>query len=231
VSEPREGPVERSPWPERLDAHVVTPGPRPRVHGYDVEGELAAGGSAAEMALLASTGELPSRAARAAAEIALQFAAAVSVAEAPVHAAVLGRLTGAGPSGLVAIAATGLAEQARAAVEALGDWPARLGGDPSAPPPASALAGDDDERASTARLAAAIGAAGLPVPALAAGVGRDAAIVAVLVACGVREPAALVGLLVAARLPIAVAEALAVRPTDFRSYPMDTPPFAYEAPR
>ncbi|MFI5302192.1 MAG: hypothetical protein ACHREM_29225, partial [Polyangiales bacterium] len=62
----REGPVESQPWPTQLDAHVVTPGARPRMHGYDVEGELARSGSLAEIGLLATTGELPSAAARAA---------------------------------------------------------------------------------------------------------------------------------------------------------------------
>ena len=227
----RRGPVEAQEWPTELDAHVVTPGARPRMHGYDVEGELAAGGRVTEMALLATTGELPTREALAAVEIALQFAAAVSVAEAPVHAAVLGRLSGAGAGGLVSIAAIGLAEQARDALDALGAWPRELATDGNAAPPEAALARDDDDRASAERLRALVESTGLSVPALSRGVGRFAAITAVLVAARVHAPETIVALLVMARLPPAIAEASCVKAGDFRNYPMNTPAFAYEAPR
>jgi hypothetical protein len=226
-----DGPVEAQPWPAQLDAHVVTPGPRPRVHGYDVEGELAAGGRLGEMALLALTGELPTREALAAVEVALQFAAAVSVAEAPVHATVLGRVSAAGPSGLVSIAAIGLAEQAREGLLALAAWPLQLAADAGALAPEAALARGDDDRASVARLRLLVEATGLGVPALAGGVGRFAAIVSVLVAAGVRAPESIVALFVMARLPVAIAEASRVKQADFRSYPMNTPAFEYEAPR
>ncbi len=227
----RQGPIESQTWPTQLDAHVVTPGARPRIHGYDVEGELAAGGRLTEMALLAMTGELPARPTLAAVEIALQFGAAVSVAEAPVHAAVLGRLSGASTGGLVSIAAIGLAEQARDALEALAEWPRELATDASAAPPDAALARDDDDRASVERLRALVEAAGLSVPALSRGVGRFPAIISVLVAAGVCAPEAIVTLLVMARLPVAIAEASCVKPRDFRNYPMNTPAFEYEAPR
>jgi hypothetical protein len=225
------GPIEEQEWPAELAAHVVTPGARPRVHGYDVEGELAAGGSVTEMALLALTGELPARAALEAVDVALQFAAAVSVAEAPVHAAVLGRLSGANTGSVVSIAAIGLAEQARDALEALGDWPFALATHSNATPPDAALARDDDERAAVDRLRTLVEVTGLSVPALSRGVGRSAAITAVLVAARVRTPEALVALLVMSRLPAAVAEASCVKAGDFRSYPMNTPVFEYEARR
>lgn len=225
------GPVESQPWPTQVDAHVVTPGSRPRMHGYDVEHDLAKGGSLTEIMLLAITGELPSKAARDAVDVALQFAAAVSVAEASVHATALGKLSGASVAGLVSIAAIGLAEQARADLDALDDWASKLAADRCAPPPASARARDEDDRASVARLRARLAATKLDVPAFAHDLGRFAGIVAVLVAAGVREPASIVALVVAARLPTAIAEASHVKVADFRSYPMNTPAFEYEDPR
>ncbi|MFI5302492.1 MAG: hypothetical protein ACHREM_30750, partial [Polyangiales bacterium] len=159
------------------------------------------------------------------------FAAAVSVAHASVHATVLGRLSGASASGLVSIAAIGLAEQAREALEELGDWPAQLASDPRAAPPPSALARDDDDRTSAHALGALVAAALFDVPALTHDLSRAAAIFAVLVAAGVRAPEAILALLVAARLPTAIAEASRVKVADFRSYPMNTPAFEYEAPR
>jgi hypothetical protein len=54
-----EGPLEDAPFPEKLNARVVTPGANPRVHGYDVEGDLAAHYTSSETMLLCLTGELP----------------------------------------------------------------------------------------------------------------------------------------------------------------------------
>lgn len=231
MSSQRKGPIEERAWPTQLDAHAVTPGPCPRLHGYDVENELAPSGSMTEIALLALTGELPSRSQLAAAEVVLQFAAAVSVVEASVHAAVLAKLSGASVSGLVAIAATGLAEQVRAELAQLGDWPDQLAVDTRAAPPMGALAKGADDRAACDRLAKALERTGLDVPAVGSGVSRFAALVAVLVACGVRGASGLIGLFVSARLPTALAEAAAVKVADFRSYPMDVPRFVYEGHR
>ncbi len=111
------GPVEDLKWATRLKANVVTPGSRPRIHGYDVRGELLEHLSLSELMLLTLTGELPGKSAALAFQRAMMFLAPVSVAEAPVHASVLAGLCGSGSSGMTGVAALTLAEQARMAVE------------------------------------------------------------------------------------------------------------------
>ena len=110
------GPLETETFPERLSARVVEPGPSPRVHGYDVEADLARYYRASDLTLLSLTGELPSPGASAAFEVACMFLAPISVAEAPVHAAVLARLCAAPSSSIAAVAAIALSQQARALV-------------------------------------------------------------------------------------------------------------------
>ncbi|HEX6764634.1 MAG TPA: hypothetical protein VF103_04130, partial [Polyangiaceae bacterium] len=56
----RSGPLEKAPFPAQLTARVMTPGKNPRLHGYDVEGDLAAHYTTSELVLLSLTGELPS---------------------------------------------------------------------------------------------------------------------------------------------------------------------------
>ena len=136
-----------------------------------------------------------------------------------------------GADGLIAVAATGLGEQVRVSLARIDAWIEALGADPSTAPLEGARATNDDDRASTARLRAAIAKTGLPVPALDHDLDRDAAIAAVLVAAGARSIGAIASLLVAARLPVAIAEALRVEPGAFRGYPMDLPRFVYESPR
>src|SRR5687767_11162001 len=108
-----QGPLDVASFPETLSARVVTPGPRPRLHGYDVEGDLALHYSPADLLALALTGELPSPEASAAFAVALNFLAPVSVAHASVHAATIAGLCGSTTGSTIGVAAIGLAEQAR----------------------------------------------------------------------------------------------------------------------
>ena len=85
------GPLDDVEWPKKLPAHVVTAGPAPRVHGYDVENDLARHYSFSDAIYLSLVGELPNDATSRAFEIALHFLAPVSAAEAPSHAAILAR--------------------------------------------------------------------------------------------------------------------------------------------
>jgi len=55
-----EGPLEKHSFPETLTARVVTPGAHPRLHGYDVEADLACHYDPTDILSLALTGELPS---------------------------------------------------------------------------------------------------------------------------------------------------------------------------
>jgi hypothetical protein len=225
--EPLEGgPIDAHPWPAELTAHVVQPGPAPRIHGLDVQADLARHYRFAEVALLALTGEPPSAEAGRAFDIALIFLAPISIAEAPAHAATLARLCGAAPSGVIAVGATTLAEQARTLVvehrELLG-WLAC----PEGPLPAVYRARSEPERRAVERLRAALAVDAIVPSLLEQDPTLDAALIAVLHASGVVRPEALEAAVCLARLGAMVAEAFAATPLDFEGYPMRTPPFAY----
>ena len=113
------GPLEETPFPEQLLGRVVTPGAAPRLHGYDVERDIAVHYGQAELVLLALTGELPDSRAAVLFEVACAFLSPISVAHAPAHAAVLSRLCGTTTSATIGTAAIALGEEARAAAGAL----------------------------------------------------------------------------------------------------------------
>jgi hypothetical protein len=221
------GPLESGQFPDRLTARVVTPGAEPRVHGYDVESDLARHYGVTDLVLLSLTGELPGEAERAAFEIAWLFLAPVSVAHAGPHATVLARLCGATTSATVGVAAIGLGEQARALLtehEELLGWlrskPAFL--------PARYRSAAHDERAAVSRLIQALAPSGLVVPGLLESPTRDAALLSVLFACGLRAAEQLQAVIVLARLPSALAEGFAEQATNFGSYPINLPQFVYQ---
>lgn len=218
------GPIESREWPTELLARAVEGGPTPRLFGFDVEGDLARHYRFSDVLLLALTGELPSDGRSRAFEVALVFASSMSVAEAPVHAAVLARLCGARPGGVLSAASLTLAEHASRLLEKLDGAtadPASLGEEHKAR--------DEGERASVARLAELVRGC-VEVPVLEADPGRDLAIVAVLEACGLTTAMQITSALVIARLTSALAEAGQTKPGDFGTYPIDTPHFEYEAP-
>jgi hypothetical protein len=222
-----EGPLESGSFPETLTARVVTPGERPRIHGYDVEGDLARHYGPTDVLLLSLTGELPSPAAAAALRVALTFAAPVSVAHASTHAAVLARLCGSTVSSIIGVTAIALAEQARVVLDehrALLAWLVA----PTSELPLEHRARNAADSESVHRLRDALEHTGLSVPNLALGPARDAAILLVLAACGLRRREQLEGALVTARLPGAFAEAMAERVVDFAHYPINLPRYRYE---
>lgn len=228
---PPPGPLDRAPWPEKLTAYTVSPGARPLLCGYDVEADLARHYGPVDLWLLALTGELPEPAQALAAQAALCFLGPQSVAEAPVHAAVVAHLCSVRHSALLAVAASALAEQAQSLVgrhEGLYRWLASGTGEP----PPEALAATEEDRLAADRLRTAVQGSGLAVPALAFPLSREAAALAVLAACGAASPEAAATLLVGVRLPLAVAEAQRQAPLKFPEYPADLPHFEYrqEAP-
>jgi len=228
------GPIEETEWPERLRAHVVEPGPRPRVHGYDVQGDLARHYGFAEVALLALTGELPSEEAARAFDVALVFAAPISVAEAPAHAGVLAKLCGATAQGVIGTGAVALAEQAGFMLEEHGEileWLAARRADPTLEAPRSALSTDEEERAAVEGLAAALEGSGVGFLRDREDLGLVPAILLILDLCGLDTPEKLATAILVSRLPCVVAEACHVRAGLFQLYPMDLPPFRYEEDR
>lgn len=222
------GPLDEAAWPEKLTARVVTPGPRPRLHGYDVEGDLARHYSFVDAALLALTGSLPTPERSRAFDVALQFAAPVSAREAPVHAAILARICAATTSQMQGVSAIGLGEQARTVLATHRAWLDALSEPyPTVPKvPEQLRPVDEGERESVERLRRALRGT-LAVPALAQDLGRDAALLAVLHACGLRTAETIECALVLARLPVAMAEALSTPAGSYRQYPVQLPPIAY----
>ncbi|MEO7109685.1 MAG: hypothetical protein ABI183_04520 [Polyangiaceae bacterium] len=226
------GPIEDQTWAQRLQSHVVTPEAAPRINGYDVENDLAKHYNFADTMMLCVLGDLPSDANRRAIEIALQFAAPLSVAHAPTHAGMLTRLCGGTRSASFGAGALTLAEDARWLVEQHEPWLAWLK-NPEGAPPAQFVARNIEERASVTTLRNAIRRTGATVPALdldAACVTKSAAILSVFWSCGAQTPAQLELLFVLARFACVGAEILATRPAQFRTYPIDLPPFRFEAP-
>lgn len=219
------GPLDDAEWPEKLTARVVSPGPVPRLHGYDVEGDLARHYSFAETVLLALTGKLPSDDQARAFEVALQFAAPAPAQEAPTHAAILARMCVASTSQIEGAAAIALAEQARAVVAEHGQWIEMLAR-PFAEAPAEYRAKNDEERQSVERLRRALRGTVI-VRALRHDVGRTPAVLAALHACGVTTAELMECALVLARLPVVMAEALATPAGSYRDYPVHLPVIAY----
>ena len=222
-----DGPLEGSAsFPERLTARVVTPGDRPSVHGYDVEGDLARHYQASDLLFLFLNGELPTPSVSRAFAVALMFLAPVSVAHASTHAAVVGRLCGAPASSTIGVAAIGAAEHARSLLDEHMDLVAWLRA-PRVAFPERYRARDHGDHAAVQRLEQALTPTGLAVPALGERPSRAAALVIVLFALGFKRRERLEAVIALARLPSAVAEALAERPTNFGNYPINLPRFTY----
>lgn len=217
----RKGPLESRPFPPVLEAHAVDEREpfAPRIHGYDVEGDLARHYRFTDAVYLALTGELPTEDQGRAFEVTLVHALPIGAGVAPTHAAILAAYCGAPPSGLLSTAAGTLAEGVAEAIERV------LAGGPL---PAEACATSDEEHASVARLRQALEGL-LEVPLLAQSPRREIALVAALHACGLRTAPTLAAALTLARLPAVVAETARRNTTNFvREYPVNQPPFVYE---
>jgi hypothetical protein len=223
------GPVEEVRWPEQLQGHVITPGPEPRVHGYDVERDLARYYRFTDVSLLALVGELPSEEQSKAFDVALTFLAPLSMADAPTHAAALARICGSPSSGVLGSAAVALSERARSVVtEAapLLEWLASGGGGLSPPPEAAT---EEDSRA-VRHLRETLAACSVRVEALNHPLSRQSALLATLWFAGLTRPEQLETALIMASLPSVAAEAFMHRIGSFTDYPTSLPPFEFEDP-
>ncbi len=218
------GPFNERQWPDRLPARVVDPGPPRRVHGYALE-DLASHYRLAEVLRLTLTGEPPSEDIGRALDVALILWGAISVGEAPAHAALVSRHAAAEPHGSLAVGAVGLVEQARAQVAAHQELLEALAGSVAVPDRYAPTDAADRERAAEIIER-------LPAPqrdrARARNLGARATLVAILFDCGLRQPWQLVAALVSARLPALAAEVMAAPPGRLIDYPMTLPPYAYE---
>jgi len=226
-SEGWSGPLESGNTPTQLLARVITPGRHPRLHGYDVEADLAPNYDILEVAFLSITGELPEPDIALALNSVLVFTAAVSVAHAPTHAAVLSQLCGNNPSATLGVAAIALAEQVKHTLiehKDLLEWLDR----PTASCPEQIKTPNPDAIDSLEKLNLALRPSRLAVPGLKHAASVEAAVLMVLHACGLRNAQQLGALLVWARLPAVLAEAFAESEANFKTYPINLPHFEYE---
>ncbi|MET0594231.1 MAG: hypothetical protein ABW133_16130 [Polyangiaceae bacterium] len=223
------GPIEDHEFPDAIEARVMTPGAEPRLHGFNVEGDLAIHYRISELVQVALTGAAPDEARGRAFDIALQFLAPLAISEAPTHAAVLARLCGARTSSILAVTCIALAERARQLVadhRELFEWLARAEGD--LPPRFRATCSDD--LASVQRLEKALAAAGIIVPGLTHA-SRQSALFMTLHFAGLTRDQHFETVLVLASVAPTLAEAEAHRPGAFEQYPMRLPDFLYEEDR
>ncbi len=217
----RRGPVEDLKWTDKLQASVSTPAPMPRIHGYDVRGEMLGISSFAETMFLSLTGELPSPDTLMAFEAVLVFLAPVSVAEAAGHASLLAGLCGSGSGGLTGVSAIALAERSRNMVnEYMPLAEAALGGKDL---PASEGAEE------TRLLLKALREAEVSYPGKLEQLPPPAACMAVLMeCCGIRNRRIMETVITLAGLPCTLAEGMAAKPGNFRTYPIGLPEYEYD---
>jgi hypothetical protein len=228
---PIPSPVDAFPVPERLTARVVSPDERPRLHGFDVHEDLACYYTPTETLLLTLTGELPDLRQARMAEIALIFASPVRVCEAPSHAAVIARMLGGRSSGVLSLAATVLAEQLRTILGQHAGVTTWLRGGAVGSPPQADCAADDSTRSQVERLRSALRRSSAYPQPLDAPLAMWPAILTVLFCSGLTEPWQIEAALASCRLPVVLAEAMAVEPGSFRDYPIRLPEFAYQHER
>ena len=204
----------------------MTPGANPRLHGYDVEGDLAAHYAGSEVTLLCLTGELPGEEALAMFEVASAFLAPVSVAHASTHA----------PCSRVCVARRPARQSAPRRLDSR-NRRARC----SMSTKTASLAEQADGRA--ARAVSGRGPRrrrlrGTPARGAFEAWGHVAVAESRADANGRAADAAprrwtprrqrIEVAIVLSRMPIVIAEALAERPTNFGNYPMNLPRFSYE---
>jgi hypothetical protein len=222
------GPIEDRPSPTKIEAHVITPGPDPHLHGLSVEGDLALHYRFPELVQVALTGAAPDEANGRAFDIALQFLAPLAIAEAPTHAAVLARVCGARTSSIVAVTCIALAERARHVIAQHGDLLAWLETADGGELPARYRSSSAEDAACLDRLRMALASAGVEVPGLARGLERWTALFMTLHFAGLRRPEQLEAVLVMASLAPTVAEAISHAPGAIANYPINVPAFVYE---
>lgn len=218
-----DGPVEAQKWSPVLEAFAIDPGGT-RVHGYDVETDLARHYRFTDVMLLALSGELPDDARSRAFEIALSFLLPMSIARAPAHATVLAGHCSGPPAVILATAAATLADDIADLITV--DIGALEASDE--PLNERLRACSPEEHASVDRLRELLDGV-LSVPLLARGPKKELALLAVLRACGLDTPLRLSTAVTMARMPSLIAEASRRGLAEFiEKYPMDIPTVVYE---
>lgn len=220
-------PIDEFAATEQLVARVVTLDARPRLHGFDVQDDLVRHYDFAEIVFTTLVGRPPQRHEGRAFNVLLGFLLPICVAEAPTHGAVIARVCGAQSQRVVAAAAVALCEQARFELDrraALLEW---LEHGRRAPPPFQSEAQGPDERDAVRALHERLREAGLEIPPEDASLSLHAATIAGLHACGITRTWQFEAIWCLARLPAAVAEAMAYDAGSLGDYPIRRPPFEF----
>ncbi|MBI2377902.1 MAG: hypothetical protein HYV07_28120 [Deltaproteobacteria bacterium] len=222
MSRPPDGPFEAREWPDKLTARVTDL--EGRIHGFEAESDLAQHYAFSDLVFLASCGELPDEASSRAFGAALIAISPAPVQRAPTHAATLVQRCGGAPSAVIAVAATGLAEEIRSILdEGLFAW---LEGGAKEPPPIVGRRAES-EPSGPNPLNAVAGTGPWSATLESFELNRAAAALAVMFQCGLRSRAQLEAAVVIARLPVACAEAFAAPRGQIRDYPQRLPDFDY----
>jgi hypothetical protein len=201
-----------------------------RLHGYSVTTDLARHYTLSEVAFLSWSGELPDRTAGSIVEACLIHLSAAPSWEAPTHAGVLARVSGAPPSGVAGACAVALAEAARWEMAQRRDLFAWLASDRRAPPAPHYCAQSNGDCLEAEQLRAILSERG-DEP----GEGEDLLLSVNGALCslhrhGLNTAALLEAAWVWARLPCVLAEAFTWAPGRVDQYPLDLPAFRYQDP-
>jgi hypothetical protein len=221
---PAPGALDDTPWPDQLTARVVEPlETDDRVHGYSLLGDLALHYRSSDVLFLALVGETPNVEQSALFDLALCSFAAPNVGEAPIHLAVLTRLSGAPLASALGAGLVAAADQARALVAVHGPLIAWL-----AAPHGDLPAEFRDDRSTWGTvIAQAVTSRGASVPSISPDMTRDAARIALLHAAGLHSAEQMEAAIVSARVGAMAGEAIATGPQHLSTYPVKVPPFHY----
>lgn len=220
------GRLQTSEWPDRLPGRVAERVPVARLHGYDVENDLAYHYGFVATVLLLLTGKLPEAETTRAFEVALHFIAPAPVSDGPAHCGVLAQVCGAPPSGVVATCTVALAEETRRLLDDHGKLLEWLR-EPSGPPPAEFATGGESEKVSLDTLRALLSSIPFEVAALRHPLARIPAVLALLDACGLHRADQLHSAIVWGRLPCVLAEGFSAPHGRLKEYPTSTPTFEH----
>lgn len=203
-------------------AHVVEPGPTPRLHGYGLHDDLARHYTFAESILLALTGELPERNAGRAFSVAMTFLMDTPITEAATHAA---RVCVVGKGGIGSVASVGALGVVAQCQRDAQDFDAVLAAIEVGRVPRELAAHSYRERLAVARLRTA-----LPWPELgllASDIALLPAILATLIRCGIRSEELATVALIHGRLVSTLAEGFGSGDRSFSGLPAKLPEFFY----
>jgi hypothetical protein len=220
---PAPGALDDAAWSEHLLARAIDAGASDdRLHGYSVLGDVSRHYPFSDLIYLALVGELPDPRRSSLFALALFSFATPSVGEAPVHVAVLARMSGATMASALAAGSITVADQAQDLVLRHASLLSWLHAPASAIP--SHYDGQHDPKvAALCERARAID----PASRIRQEMTIDAARLTLLYTSGVTSADQMIGAIVAARIAAISAEILATGPQHLRDYPVKVPEYRY----